>query len=49
MDFNAYFRQNAKLVKMAGGHLYLCAKHPKPPLDSDSMDIKSGAEAPLDI
>jgi hypothetical protein len=29
VDFNAYFRQNAKLVKMAHGHLFLCAKQPK--------------------
>jgi hypothetical protein len=28
-DFNAYFRQNAKLYKIADGHLSICAKQPK--------------------
>ena len=28
-DFNGFFRQNAKLVKLAHGHLFSCAKHPK--------------------
>jgi hypothetical protein len=27
--FNAYFRQNAKLDKMAGGQSFFCAKHTK--------------------
>jgi hypothetical protein len=27
--FNVYFRQNAKLCKMADGHLFFCAKHTK--------------------
>lgn len=31
-DFNAYFRQNAKLDKMADGQLSICAKQPKIPL-----------------
>jgi hypothetical protein len=29
VDFNAYFRQNAKLYKIAGGQLSICAKQPK--------------------
>jgi hypothetical protein len=29
MDFNAYFRQNAKLDKMADGQLFFCAKQLK--------------------
>jgi hypothetical protein len=28
-DFNAYFRQNAKLYKIADGQLFFCAKQPK--------------------
>jgi hypothetical protein len=27
--FNAFFRQNAKLVKLAERHLFFCAKHTK--------------------
>ena len=27
--FNVYFRQNAKLCKMADGHLFFCAKQTK--------------------
>jgi hypothetical protein len=50
IDFNAYFRQNAKLVKMAHGHLFLCAKHPKIGSGIGQPEHKtSGADAPLEI